>query len=110
MKNTISFTYSLGKNGMSDCIDGIDVNKVNRKNLMIGELSIEQVKKIIDRVKNEPTFRLGNLETDIYGFQETEDDIIINVGLFDEWGGEDNEEGDVWDESLEYKYQLSDFS
>jgi hypothetical protein len=108
---TLDFTYSLGKNGTSDGIDGIDINKVNISNLMIGELNIGQVQKIIERVKNEPTFRLGKLETDIYGFQEKDkNEIVIELGLFDEWGGEDNEDGDVWGESETYKYQLSDFS
>jgi hypothetical protein len=72
-------------------------------------LTEPMVEKIIKRVMNEPTFRRGKLETEIY-ILGTEDKVKVSIGLFEVWGGEDNEEGDVWDESLEYEYDMIDFS
>jgi hypothetical protein len=85
--------------------DGNDIYGTDNN---LNELMVE---KIIKRVMNEPTFRRGKLETQIY-ILGTKDKVEVSLGLFDEWGGENNEDGDVWDESPEYNYEydLVDFS
>jgi hypothetical protein len=71
-------------------------------------LNEPMVEKIIKRVMNEPTFRRGKLETELY-IMRTNEKIEVSVGLFEVWG-KDNEDDDVWDESLNYEYNLVDFS
>lgn len=87
-------------------------------NTIFGEgLSEEQINKIINRVMNEPDFRRGELETIVYINQdlnmgsddEDENTIEVSLGLFDVWGGENNEEDDVWGEYPTKTYQLTDF-
>jgi hypothetical protein len=95
---TIDIEISLGK--VKE--DGNDV---------YGEgLTEEQINKIIERVMSEPTFRRGKLDTQIYIRQiDNENEIIVDLGLFDVWGGENSEEEDVWGDYPTKIYQLSDF-
>lgn len=81
------------------------------ENHIVGDgLTKEQINKIIERVMSEPTFRRGKLETLIYIRQiDDENEIVVDLGLFDVWGG-DNEEDDVWGDYPTKIYQLSDFS
>jgi len=90
----------------------IDLGKTKEDgNDVFGEgLSEEQINKIIERVMSEPTFRRGKLDTQIYIRQiDNENEIVVDLGLFDVWGGENNEEEDVWGEYPTKIYQLSDF-
>jgi hypothetical protein len=90
----------------------IELGKTKEEgNNIFGEgLSEEQINKVIEKVMNEPTFRRGELETNIYIRQiDNENEIVVDLGLFDVWGGEDNEEDDVWGEYPTKIYQLSDF-
>lgn len=90
----------------------IELGKTKEEgNTIFGEgLSEEQINKIIDRVMNEPDVRKGKLETIVYIRQiDNEDEIVVDLGLFDVWGGEDNEGDDVWGEYPTKIYQLSDF-
>lgn len=90
----------------------IELGKTKEEgNTIFGEgLSEEQINKIIDRVMNEPDVRKGKLETIVYIRQiDNEDEIVVDLGLFDVWGGEDNEGDDVWGEYPTKTYQLSDF-
>ena len=79
-------------------------------NFIFGEgLTEEQINKVIDRVTHEPSFRRGKLETEIHINEgENENDIDVTLGLFDVWGGEDNEEGDVWGNFSTYHYSIID--
>jgi len=90
----------------------IELGKTEEEgNNIFGEgLSEEQINKVIERVMSEPTFRRGELETNIYIRQiDNENEIVVDLGLFDVWGGEENEEDDVWGEYPTKIYQLSDF-
>lgn len=70
-------------------------------------LNESMVEKIIKRVMCEPTFRRGKLETELY-IMRTDEKIEVSVGLFEVWDKEGD--NDVWDESLNYEYNLVDFS
>jgi hypothetical protein len=90
----------------------IDLGKTKEDgNDVFGEgLSEEQINKIIEKVMSEPTFRRGKLDTQIYIRQiDNENEIVVDLGLFDVWGGENNEDDDVWGEYPTKIYQLSDF-
>jgi hypothetical protein len=73
------------------------------------ELTEEQINKVIDRVTHEPDFRRGKLDTEIHINEgKNENDIDVTLGLFDVWGGEGNEEGDIWGNSPTYHYSIVD--
>jgi hypothetical protein len=73
-------------------------------------LNEPMVEKIIKKVMDEPTFRRGKLETEIY-ILGTRDKVKVTLGLFDEWSGENGDsDDDVWGESPEYEYDLVEFS
>jgi hypothetical protein len=73
-----------------------------------GTLTEEQINKIIKKVMSEPTFRRGKLETNIYIRQiDNEDEIVVDLGLFDVW--DEMGDDDVWGEYPTKIYKLSDF-
>lgn len=89
---------------------GLGKTKEDGNDVFGNGLTEEQINKIIERVMSEPAFRRGKLDTQIYITQiDNENEIVVDLGLFDVWGGENNEEEDVWGEYPTKIYQLSDF-
>ena len=74
-------------------------------------ISESVVEQVVERVMKEPTFRRGKLETSIYIHEGDKDgQIKVTLGLFDEWDEDGDGDGDVWGDSPEYTYDLTDFS
>jgi hypothetical protein len=64
-------------------------------------LSELQVQKIFMLLREVEGYRIGVLDTQIY-IDVDDDKVEIRSSPFDVWGGDDNEEGDVWGNETVY--------
>jgi hypothetical protein len=90
MKTNLEFEVKLRYEG--DTLGEVETTEENCKPLT--EL---QVQKMYFLLRESEGFRLGKLDTQVH-IDVNEDDYEIRSSPFDVWGGEDNEEGDVWGE------------
>ena len=88
--------------------------ELTENELVIGEQDIKpltelQVKKMFMLLCEVEDFRFGVLETKLL-IEIDGDNYVISCLPFDIWGGEGNEEGDVWGEEISYEGNLTELN
>lgn len=91
----------------------IEVELTNKELVFDGQdikpLTELQVQKMYLLLQTIDGFRFGLLETLLY-IELDGDNFKIETSLFDVWGGENNEDGDVWGVGVEYKGNLTELN
>jgi hypothetical protein len=98
MKSNLEFEVNVRFDG--DTLGDIETTEENCKPLT--ELEVQKMFFLLREVEG---YRLGVLDTQI-SIECDGDKFEIRSSPFDVWGGEDNEEGDVWGDECTYSGSL----
>jgi hypothetical protein len=91
----------------------IEIELTNKELVLDGQdikpLTELQVQKLYSLIRTVDGFRFGVLETVLY-IEVEGDNFKIESSPFDVWGGENNEDGDVWGDGVSYEGNLTELN